>query len=459
MKVDSLFNAEIKSLLYGEAFKDASHQTIITEVEAYTTDEVTQFWEKLRKLKKDLLSKNLLLNFNYFIFPAFENTQLTGIKFPKKAREAFNFWEKDEEVVFTKAITFYKADFTGVVNFQSTVFQEAVNFSKTIVRGNINFSQTRFKKNVDFMRTKFQQESKFDHTYFEDTVSFEEVRFQGRTLFQESIFYKESSFRSSNSKYRISFYSCTAEKISFNYSRIENAYFIKNAFKYLNLHGVAIEKPFFSDNIIDEAGRETYAYLKHFFDHKKDYISANNYYAKEMRAYQKELFPKTDINFFKKIYHSISQENLGDKLVFGFSKLASNFGQNIFLPLYWILFAGALFVGLKGEHTQKFILYTLLLLLVFSSISYLFRKIVKKKKREDVVWLLAQTTFSLLIVGLNLYQGTFISDFAKVINPIQIFKVSNTYCQGIELSCLLLRVFIATMIYHFIAASKRGVKR
>jgi len=459
MKVDSLFNAEIKSLLYGEDFKDASHQKIITAVQEYSSDEISKFWEILRKIKTDLRSNNSFLNFSYFVFPAFENTQLTGIGFPKKARKAFNFWEKDEEVIFNDAVSFYKANFVGVVHFQSCIFKESMDFSKTIVRGNINFSQTRFKKNTDFRGTQFKQESKFEHSYFEDTVSFEEVRFQGRTLFQETVFSKKSSFRSSNSKYRISFYSCTAQTISFNYSRIENAYFIKNSFQYLNLHGVAIENPFFSDNIIKEAGRETYAYLKHFFDRKKDYISANNYYAKEMSAYQKELFPKSKVNFFKKLYYWFNQPNLGDKLVFGFAKLASNFGQNIFLPIYWILFAGALFVGLQGEKSQQFILYSLSLLLILSIISYLFRKFFHKQKREDIMLPLAKATLSLLTVGLSLYQGAFISNFTKVVNPIQMLKGINTDCQGIEFSCLLLRVFIATMVYHFVITSKRGVKR
>jgi len=85
--------------------------------------------------------------------------------------------------------------------------------------------------------------------------------------------------------------------------------------------------------------------------------------------------------------------------------------------------------------------------------------LLKKVERDDIMWLLSQATLSLIFVGIFLFDSTFLSDFAKVINPVQILKGNNTYCQDIELSCLLLRVFIATMVYHFIIASKRGVKR
>ena len=178
-----------------------------------------------------------------------------------------------------------------------------------------------------------------------------------------------------------------------------------------------------------------------------------------MQSYQKELFPQSDASFFKKVFHWFNKPNLGDKLVFGFSKIASNFGQNIFLPIYWVIFSGAFFVGIKEKDTPLFLLLSLITLFILMSSTYLLRKLTKQKKREDLVWLLGQSSLAVIFVGILLFEGQFISDFAKVINPIQIIRGTNTYCQGIELSCLLLRVFIATMVYHFIIASKRGVKR
>jgi len=453
------FSAEVKVKLYGERFKEASQQEIMEEVESWKGLQTTMFWENLRELKKEFLSKNHKLDFSYFIFPNFENQQLSEESSPQKAEKAFNFWNEGEEVSFSKQLSFYKARFMGDTNFKSSLFKKEVDFSNVIFYQEVNFNQTHFLKASNFMKIQFKEESLFYNTHFEKKVFFDESGFHARTVFHKCNFDQEGSFSLVSSKYRITFFSCHAKRISFKYSRINHAYFVKNNFNYLNLHGIAIQNPFFSDNKVKEAERETFAYIKHFFDTRDDFISANYYYAKEMQAYQKELFPKSNASFFKKVYHWFNKPNLGDKLVFGFSKIASNFGQNIFLPLYWILFAGALFVGLKGEHALIFIAFSLMILSIFVLIISLLRKLSKQKKREDLVWLLSQTTLSIIVAGIIIYGGHFIGDFAKVINPVQILRGTNTYCQGIEFSCLLLRVFIATMVYHFIIASKRGVKR
>jgi hypothetical protein len=454
-----IFNAEVKAKLYGERFKEAAQQEIIEEVSSWKVLQVTCFWENLRELKRDALNNNEKLNFSHFIFPNFETQQLSQETLPQKAEESFNFWEREEEVSFEKELSFHKAQFIGHTNFKSTLFKEEVDFSNVHFLQEVNFNQTQFLKASNFMKVQFKEESLFYNSIFEKKVLFDESGFHARTVFHQCQFKKEASFSLVSSKYRITFFSCTAKRISFKYSRIYHAYFVKNYFEDLNLHGIAIQHPFFSDNKIDEAERETFAYMKHFFDIGNDYISANYYYAREMQAYQRELFPKSNASFFKKVYHWFNKPNLGDKLVFGFSKLASNFGQNIFLPVYWILFAGALFVGLKGEHSLMFIAFSLMVLSLLVSTTTLLRKLTKQKKREDLVWLLSQTTISIILVGIWLYGGEFIGDFAKVINPVQILRGTNTYCQGVEFACLLLRVFIATMVYQFISTSKRGVRR
>jgi len=453
------FNAEIKSKLYGTLFKEATQQEIMEEITSWKGVQVTLFWKNLRELKKTFIKTHQKLDFSYFVFPNFENPKLTQESLPQKAEKAFNFWEEEEEITFTCELSFYNAKFAGDANFQSTLFEEEVDFSKVSFLKEINFNQTHFLKATNFMKIQFKEESLFYNTHFEKKVFFDESGFHARTVFHKCEFSQEASFSLVSSKYRITFFSCYAKRISFKYSRIDHAYFVKNNFKYLNLHGIAIQNPFFSDNKIKEAERETFAYIKHFFDKGDDYISANYYYAKEMQSYQRELFPKSNAPFFKKVYHWFNKPNLGDKLVFGFSKIASNFGQNIFLPLYWILFAGAFFVGLKGEHSLLFIIFSLMTLSILVAITSLLRKLTKQKKREDLVWLLSQTTLSIIVAGIIIYGGHFIGDFAKVINPIQMIRGTNTYCHGLEFSCLLLRIFIATMVYHFIIASKRGVKR
>jgi len=439
---------KIKAKLYGDDFHNISRQGIIEEVETWKNLQISVFWENLRVLKKDLSNNNSIIDFSYFVFPNFEQTQ-----------KNCNFWNEDEELTFTKEVSFANAYFVGEVNFSKTCFKHSADFSKVNFKGVVNFNNTIFEKELTFNRTQFRDEANFYHTSFQEKVVFDNVTFHTKTVFHQATFLKKGSFSPLSSKYRITFFNCVAQKISFKYSRIENAYFINNHFEYLNLHGVAIQNPFFSDNDINEAERETFAYMKNFFDKRNDYISANYYYAKEMRAYQKKLFPKSKANIFKKTYHWFNKPNLGDKLVFGFSKIASNFGQNIFLPLYWIIFMSTLFIGLKGNEAQNFMMYSIILLTLFIAISTLIQKLFKHKKREDSIWLLGQTTLSFIIIGIWIYKSQFIADFAKVINPLQLLKDPTNYCASIELSCFMLKIFIGIMVYHFIIASKRGVKR
>jgi len=443
------FTPKIKAKLYGENFRGASEQEIIEEINEWKTLQVSVFWENLREIKKELLSQNQELDFSYFIFPNFE----------ERSSKAFNFFESKEKQSFMTNISFHKAHFIGKTNFHSVHFNKECDFSNATFHQDTRFNHSTFATNSNFKRAKFVNEALFYNIVFQKKICFDESGFHGRTVFHECKFHSFSSFSLVSSKYRITFFSCFAKHISFKYSRINHAYFVKNNFQYLNLHGIAIETPFFSDNKIKDAERETFAYIKHFFDNGNDYISANYYYAQEMRAYQRELFPKSNASFFKKLYHWFNKPNLSDKLVFGFSKIASNFGQNIFLPLYWILFSGMLLVGLKGEHNLLFIGYSFVFLVLFIISTTLFRKLLKMKKREDLVWLLSQTVISFFIIGYGLYGGEFISNFAKVINPVKMIRGDNSYCLGIELSCLLLRIFIATMVYHFVIASKRGVRR
>ena len=459
MQNGSNFTSDIKAKLYGEEFEDASQQKIIEEVESWKNLQITIFWENLRSIKKKLLEKKQALDFSHFIFPSFENINKKEINNLQVAQKAFNFWEKNETIEFTTATSFYKAYFTNELNLKGIKFKELFDFSYVTINGDCSFSESTFYEKVNFRRTRFKEELNFFYTKFLKDVSFDEASFHNKTVFHKVYFKEESSFSILSSKYRITFFDCRAKSISFKYSRIENVYFIQNHFKYMNLHGVAIQKPFFSDNVVLEAERETFAYIKHFFDERKDYISANHYYSKEMESYQEELFPESKFPFFKKIYFWFNKSNLGDKLVFGFSKIGSNFGQSIFLPLYWIFLMGFLFVGYVEASSFAFFALALAIFLSITVITFFIKKIFKIPKADKLKALLRRATFSLALSGIAFYSSSFFNHFAKVINPLQLLRSKDPYCHGLEFSCLLLKILIAAMVYQFIIAVKRGMKR
>ena len=82
--------------------------------------------------------------------------------------------------------------------------------------------------------------------------------------------------------------------------------------KFINFKINSINK-----NDIDSS-RVVYQQIKSAYDFQKDYINANVYYAKEMNAYQDEVFKSKPWN------------DLMDKTIFWFGKTISNFSQNWF---------------------------------------------------------------------------------------------------------------------------------
>ena len=252
------FGTEVKKKLYGENFKEASDQEIIEEVQSWKGLQVTVFWENLRELKRESIKQSSQLDFSYFIFPNFE-------KIPPTMESAFNFWEAYETLSFVNEVSFHKCKFVGKTNFKNIFFKEKVNFSNVIFYQGVNFKESHFLKNSNFTKIEFKEDALFYQTHFEKQILFDESVFYGRTVFHKATFLKEACFSLVSSKYRITFFSCDAKKISFKYSRLNHVYFVQNNFNYLNLHGIAIQNPFFSDNQIKEAERETFAYMKHFF--------------------------------------------------------------------------------------------------------------------------------------------------------------------------------------------------
>jgi uncharacterized protein YjbI with pentapeptide repeats len=239
------FSAEVKAILYGHEVREASQQQIKEIVASWKGSQIAEFWGNLRQVKQILLIKEEKLNFSYFVFPAFESQQTSSVSLAQMAQKAFNFWEEGEKISFQHELSFHKAIFMGHVNFKFTLFQEKVTFSNAIFSKDVNFSNAQFNKESTFKRALFRGESEFYHSHFKKKTLFDEVGFHNRTVFHKCNFKESGSFSLLGSKYRITFFSCYAKRISFKYSRIENAYFVQNNFNYLTLHGIAIQSPFF----------------------------------------------------------------------------------------------------------------------------------------------------------------------------------------------------------------------
>jgi len=161
--------------------------------------------------------------------------------------------------------------------------------------------------------------------------------------------------------------------------------------------------------------RDVYRQLKLTLDNHKDYFSANGFYALEMKANLRLLFKNFKENIKKPINYF---QNL---LIYGSGWLFSNFSQSIFRPLLWIL----IFTILMTNHLFNW---------------------------NINIELLINGDFSQLDIK------EYLNDFARTLNIFKLFK-NEEIIKNNEFWYLIYSIVIATLIYQFIIAVRRRVKR
>ena len=188
--------------------------------------------------------------------------------------------------------------------------------------------------------------------------------------------------------------------------------------------------------------RDVYRQLKLTLDNHKDYFSANGFYALEMKAQEKILeetlgYKKEKDDIFQDVkilgklllilgklllqYRKVPKEK-HELLVLKIHKLSSDFGQSWMRPLGWIILVALIFTVIKYLHTINFP-YTILP--------------DKVAKLFDLV-------------------AAFLNEFAKSLIP---FFAHKRGVHGLEFVSLLFSIITAFLLYQFIMALRRKVKR
>lgn len=116
------------------------------------------------------------------------------------------------------------------------------------------------------------------------------------------------------------------EKLRFDYATIKKIVFTGDALiQHFSCLHATFEEAYFNGATIHDGDRDAFRILKKSFDEQGDHIQANEYYSHEMAAYGKELEGKWKTHF-------------EDKIIFYLSQAISNFSQSWFQPLLWILY-------------------------------------------------------------------------------------------------------------------------
>ncbi len=410
-----------------------------------------------------------------------DEAKFNGIKFEKEAifsnSKFFNIVAFTEStfmgnLLFEKAIFLNKTDFENVKvsETEEAIFSESKffnnstferckmnsSFAKCLFLGEANFNNSKFIRKSDFSLAKFKKKANFkralfikidtdkvnfNNTYFFEETDLDSLNFKGNNI--------EIDFSDMYSVYPISIsLSITGSgsllfKVPSHYnllilynsnlSRFNDICFdgdVENV-KFLNINWGKIDGKRFCKDEENRKKRDIFRQIKLALDKQENYIDARKFYALEMWAYGEEL---------KSLLQENQEENSitwKDKLslytdiaVYKFYELTSNFGLSWIKPLsFLILFAFLYMVLLKFKF-------------IFSVIPVL-------------LWKSGFYSYTLLIAPIDL-----LNKFARTIIPIIPGIASmQKEIEGFEFITLLYYSFSAYLIYQFVMAIRRKVRR
>ena len=350
-------------------------------------------------------------------------TDFRGVQFSTKA----NFWE----VQFDAEADFEKALFATGIDFWRTYFTNKAHFH--LLGNNLTFDLSSIQlsanseieiKNLRTCRLVLNNINNIsEHFFFYDTeiIPLEEYKDYAQ---EENIKIDEKTLKEVENSPNLEIVNSHLNQMKFincdfskaNHIKIESSDLTEVKFLATDWGDISEKRicPEMFKNQTKKA-RDVYRQLKLTLDNYKDYFSANGFYALEMKANLRLLFKNFKENIKKPINYF---QNL---LIYGSGWLFSNFSQSIFRPLFWIIF----FTILMTNHLFNW---------------------------NINVELLIHGDFSQLDIK------EYLNDFARTLNIFKLFK-NEEIIKNNEFWYLIYSIVIATLIYQFIIAVRRRVKR
>ena len=306
-----------------ETIKNYNNKMI--ESRTWNTKLLEQFWDEFDTY---IINNN---NCKEFIFPESEYYIFENNKY-KDIEQRKHLENKD----FLK------------INFDKAIFIESVSINKTII--NCTFKGTKFNY-LDLSFTKIK-----------------DCNFHGANIKDLSIqaaLIEDSSFKWLN-----------ANTMSLMYSHVYNTHFDSASIDNMDLLDVVIKDVSFQNIHLLKGDKDTYRVLKDYYFNISDNLKGNYFYAKEMQEYCKQIMfaPYYDVkqivkdtiytfknkkhrkqkvkniyNNFKYLFISLKTV-ITEGLLLTFNFLMSNYGQNWFLPLMWlVIFSLTIFISITPD--------------------------------------------------------------------------------------------------------------
>ncbi|BBB32396.1 hypothetical protein TTHT_0832 [Thermotomaculum hydrothermale] len=228
--------------------------------------------------------------------------------------------------------------------------------------------------------------------------------------------------------------------------------------------------------------QDIYRQLKLAHDNQKDFIHGNDFYALEMRAYDKYLTEKR--KFLKTKKEKNNFNILKDLIIFKISKIASNFGQDWVRVLKWICILVTSLTIINLVDTNKMPSLSYLIFIIFLS-GIIFLLMLEECDDTKHCFKIKALVFSLFVYVLGFFsfsqnntQRIFniweffvtkplqIVDFiavtiSKIINPWKTIFSSNSlkHIHGYEAFFVFSWIILSYLVYQLIISLRRKIRR
>lgn len=415
--------------------------------------------------------------------------------------------------IFSKDANFQKSSFKAKATFIEITVDGSANFSNSSFSESAIFSQSLFKDDLNFTESSFNSFGHFNNLTSKD-IDFNNATFTNDTGKYCSLLFDQSNcglldfssttigvnFSCTNSNFLkldfnythiledcdVEFINVTINDLSFNYFKnksdnvlfdsvtvsdnltIKNVTFDKERFNHFNISipNIEIERSAFNNNFFNSvkwgsiskkrysASRDIFRQLKFHSEQQKNYIDADGFYSLEMKEQKKELLIDN-----KKINTPLDKLNhfFSNTLVFYLHEKTSDFSQNWWLPILWLIFVGmigVIYQNLTGLTAKPYVISYFIVAIVVVFLSSVFKYIQKENLPKTLFYMLLVAP---TVLGYLKLSNDRLDDIAKLVNPVNIFK-NNSVSTSDEFISLIFKIIVLFLVYQIITAIKKKVR-
>ncbi len=413
------------------------------------------------------------------------NTLFTYREFKQKSDFSESTFQQGANFKYGRfeIISFDKAQFQGDVLFTQRIFTSSCNFNNLEAQ-DIDLRAIHFKRKGDYdglFKLDFTNCScgsvNFSQSYIGTALNIVNSHFQELILNEVTVEKGVDFDLKDVSIHHLSFnkYKNKSENVLFDFVTVTNKLNIKHVsfdkerFNHFDISkpNIEIENSAFNSNFFNSvkwgtisekrytATRDIFRQLKFFSEQQKNYIDADGFYSLEMKEQKKELLKEN--KKLKSIPEKISHF-FTNIFVFYLHEKTSDFSQNWWLPVVWLIFLGMLGVigknfDINQNDTKIAIYFSLIFIFLGGFTAFLYKYIEQKKVPATVIKVFA--IVPIVLTSLKLAPD-FLDDLTLMLNPINLFKTNALFEH--EFISLVYRILVLFLVYQVVASIKKKVR-